>query len=81
VRIPRDINASDLVRALRVLGYEHVRQDGSHIRLTTTMGGIHHITVPDHRPLKVGTLLGGVLKPVAAHHNLTIDELLEMLDL
>jgi len=81
VRIPRDINASDLVRALRVLGYEHVRQDGSHIRLTTTMGGIHHITVPNHRPLKVGTLLGGVLKPVAAHHNLTIDELLEMLDL
>ena len=81
MRIPRDINASDLVRALRVLGYEHVRQDGSHIRLTTTMGGIHHITVPNHRPLKVGTLLGGVLKPVAAHHNLTIDELLEMLDL
>ena len=81
MRIPRDISASDLVRALRVLGYEHTRQDGSHIRLTTSIGGTHHITVPNHRPLKVGTLLGGVLKPVAAHHGLTLEELLETLDL
>lgn len=27
---------------VRVLGYERVRQDGSHIRLTTTVGGTHH---------------------------------------
>jgi predicted RNA binding protein YcfA (HicA-like mRNA interferase family) len=81
VRIPRDIGASDLIRALRTLGYERVRQDGSHIRLTTTVGGTHHITVPNHRPLKTGTLLGGVLKPVAAHHRLSVEELLAKLDL
>jgi predicted RNA binding protein YcfA (HicA-like mRNA interferase family) len=81
VKIPRDINASDLIRALRVLGYERTRQDGSHIRLTTTVGGTHHVTVPDHRPLKTGTLPGGVLKPVAAHHNLTIEKLLEKIGL
>ena len=81
MRIPRDIGASDLIRALRVLGYERVRQDGSHIRLTTTIGGTHHVTVPNHRPLKTGTLLGGVLKPVAAHHKLTVEELLAKLDL
>ena len=81
MKIPRDINASDLIRALRVLGYERTRQDGSHIRLTTTVSGTHHLTVPNHRPLKTGTLLGGVLKPVAAHHNLTIEELLEKIDL
>ncbi|MEQ1841245.1 MAG: type II toxin-antitoxin system HicA family toxin, partial [Verrucomicrobiales bacterium] len=49
MRIPRDINGSDLVRALRVLGYERIRQDGSHIRLTTTLGGTHHVTIPNHR--------------------------------
>jgi len=81
MKIPRDIDASDLVRALRILGYESVRQSGSHIRLTTTMGGTHHVTVPNQRPLKTGTLLGGVLKPVASHHKLTVEELLAKLEL
>jgi predicted RNA binding protein YcfA (HicA-like mRNA interferase family) len=81
MKIPRDITAADLIRALRVLGYETVRQDGSHIRLTTTMDGTHHVTVPNHRPLKTGTLLGGILKPVAAHHKLTVEELLARLEL
>jgi predicted RNA binding protein YcfA (HicA-like mRNA interferase family) len=81
VKIPRDISATDLIRALRVLGYERTRQDGSHIRLTTTVGGRHHVTIPNHRPLKTGTLLGGVLKPVSAHHKLNVEELLEKLDL
>ena len=81
MKTPRNIKASDLIRALRVLGYERVRQDGSHIRLTTSAGESHHVTVPNHRPLKTGTLLGGVLKPVAAHHKLTVEELLAQLDL
>lgn len=81
MKIPRDIDASVLVRALRILGYESVRQSGSHIRLTTTMGGTHHVTVPNQRPLKTGTLLGGVLKPVATHHKLTVEELLAKLEL
>ncbi len=81
MKIPRDIDASDLIRALRILGYESVRQSGSHIRLTTTMGGTHHVTVPNQRPLKTGTLLGGVLKPVATHHKLTVEELLAKLEL
>jgi len=81
VKIPRDINASELIRALRVLGYESARQVGSHIRLTTLVNGTHHITIPNHRPLKTGTLLGGVLKPIAMHHRLTVEELLEKLDL
>jgi hypothetical protein len=40
------------------------------------MGGTHHVKVPNQRPLKTGTLLGGVLKPVATHHKLTVEELL-----
>ena len=81
MKIPRTVHGSDLIRALRAFGYERVRQEGSHVRLTTTVNGTHHVTVPDHRPLKTGTLLGGVLKPVATHHNLTVEELLERLKL
>lgn len=81
MKVPRDISAAELIRALRKLGYETVRQDGSHIRLTTVQGGTHHVTIPNHRPLKTGTLLGGVLKPVAAHHHLSVEELLAKLEL
>ncbi len=68
-------------KIVRILGYESVRKSGSHIRLTTTMGGTHHVTVPNLRPLKTSTLLGGVLKPVANHHKLTVEELHAKLDL
>ena len=81
MRIPRQISGCELSRALRVLGYEQVRRAGSHIRLTTERNGTHHVTIPDHKPLKVGTLLHGVLKPVAAHHGMTVEELLAKLDL
>ncbi len=79
MKIPRDLSAADLVRALRVLGCERVRQSGSHIRLTTMVGGAHHVTVPNHCPLELGTLLGDVLKPVAEHHKLTVETLLAKL--
>ena len=74
MKIPRDLSGSDLVKALRALDYERVRQDGSHIRLTSQRGGQHHITVPNHSPIKLGTLRS-ILKAVAAHHKLTVEEL------
>ncbi len=81
MKIPRDVHASELIKSLRVLGYQFVRQDGSHIRLTTQLNGKHHVTIPNHKTLKTGTLTRGVLKPVAAHHKLTLEELLQKLDL
>lgn len=75
------MSGHDVARALRELGYERVRQEGSHIRLTTQVNGTHHVTIPNHTPLKIGTLLGGVLKPVAAHHRLTVEELLAKIGL
>jgi predicted RNA binding protein YcfA (HicA-like mRNA interferase family) len=56
VRLPRDLDGRDLAKALRQFGYEISRQTGSHIRLTTHAGGEHHLTIPDHNPLRVGTL-------------------------
>jgi len=80
VKTPRNVSGLELVKALRVLGYERIRQDGSHIRLTTELDGEYHVTVPNHAPLRLGTFKS-ILKLVAAHHSLTVEELLEKLDL
>jgi predicted RNA binding protein YcfA (HicA-like mRNA interferase family) len=80
VKTPRDCAASGLVRALRKFGYTVVRQTGSHIRLATQQDGEHHITVPNHDPIKVGTL-HGILKDVATHHRISVDDLLRQLEL
>jgi predicted RNA binding protein YcfA (HicA-like mRNA interferase family) len=81
VKIPRDVDADDLIKALRVLGHELDRQDGSHVRISTKLNGEHHVTIPRHKRLKTGTLIRGVLKPVSAHHKLTVEELLQRLRL
>lgn len=80
MKTPRNVSGLDLIKALRALGYERHRQEGSHIRLTTQLDGEYHVTVPNHRPVRVGTLKS-ILKLVAAHHVLAWDELLEKLDL
>jgi predicted RNA binding protein YcfA (HicA-like mRNA interferase family) len=80
VKTPRDLSGQELAKALRVLGYEKVRQDGSHIRMTTQLNGEDHVTIPNHRSLKVGTL-NALLKMIAAHHKITVEELLTKLDL
>jgi predicted RNA binding protein YcfA (HicA-like mRNA interferase family) len=74
MRLPRDVSGQDLVRALRPFGYRVTRQTGSHIRLTTQQRGEHHITVPRHDPLRVGTL-AGLLADVADHFDLSREEL------
>jgi predicted RNA binding protein YcfA (HicA-like mRNA interferase family) len=78
VRIPRDVSGADLASALRSLGYKCTRQEGSHLRLTTERHGQHHITVPNHRAVKLGTIRN-ILKAVANHHEITLDEVLRQL--
>jgi predicted RNA binding protein YcfA (HicA-like mRNA interferase family) len=78
LRIPRDVSGDDLARVLTALGYRITRQTGSHLRLTTFEGGEHHITIPRHGTLRVGTL-AGILGDVARHFALTRDDLLERL--
>jgi len=56
-RVPRDISGQVLVKLLSRYGYKVTRQTGSHIRLTSNVQGrAHHITVPDHDYVKIGTL-------------------------
>ncbi len=57
MRLPRDVDGEDLIRRLRRRGHQVTRQVGSHVRLTATVRGqTHHVTIPLHRPLRVGTL-------------------------
>jgi len=78
MKLPRDLSGAELAKALRRLGYAVTRQTGSHVRLTTERGGQHHVTVPAHRPLKVGTL-AAILDDVARHHGLSRSAVLEKL--
>ncbi len=77
-RIPRDITGYELIKLIGKFGYQITRQTGSHIRLTTMENGIHHITVPDHNPMKIGTL-SNILSDIADHFQLSKKELLEKL--
>jgi predicted RNA binding protein YcfA (HicA-like mRNA interferase family) len=80
MKLPRDVSGLELVKALRVLGYELTRQKGSHMRVTTQQGGEHHEVIPAHSPIKTGTL-SSIVKSVAAHHGLDVETLLRQLDL
>jgi predicted RNA binding protein YcfA (HicA-like mRNA interferase family) len=78
MRIPRDLSGADLVKRLGKLGYTMSRQSGSHIRLTSHSQGEHHITIPNHDPLRIGTL-AAILDSVATHQSMTREELLKLL--
>jgi predicted RNA binding protein YcfA (HicA-like mRNA interferase family) len=80
MKLPRDLSGDELVHLLDGLGYEVTRQTGSHMRLTTQALGEHHITIPDHSDLRVGTV-AAILGEVADHLGLTREELLERLSL
>ncbi len=75
MRLPRDMSGGDLAAQLRRrYGYRIVRQRGSHMTLTVSVGGgTHSVTVPRHRALRVGTL-SGIVADVAVHLGLTQDE-------
>jgi predicted RNA binding protein YcfA (HicA-like mRNA interferase family) len=79
LKLPRDVSGEALVRSLRRFGYEITRQTGSHIRLTSNLKGMeHHVTIPAHRQLRVGTL-AEILSDVATYLDLSRDELIDRL--
>lgn len=55
MKLPRDILGSELVKALKVMGYAVVRQKGSHISIATEVDGPNKEVIPNHRPIKTGT--------------------------
>jgi predicted RNA binding protein YcfA (HicA-like mRNA interferase family) len=74
MKLPRDVSGDELAKRPRDFGYTLTRQTGSHLRLTTMQQGEHHVSIPRHDHLKIGTL-AGVLGDVAEHFALTKDEI------
>ena len=68
-------SGSDLVKLLVSLGYEVVRQRGSHIRMKkVTASGEHAITVPAHKIIAKGTL-GDIIARVSLWNSISKEEL------
>lgn len=80
MKLPRNLNGTDLQKALRRLGYEATRQRGSHVRITTQVNGVHHEVIPQHQPIKTKTL-SSILKSISAHHKMSVAELLKEIGL
>ena len=77
-RLPQ-VSSSDLVRLLHSLGYETVRQRGSHIRLRgMTVVGEHNITIPAHKTVAKGTL-NDILSRVSLWNGIPKDDLIKRL--
>lgn len=76
MKLSRDISAADLIKIMNKIGYEVTRQKGSHIRLTHSKENLsHHITIPNHDPIKIGTQ-NGILKDLSAYLKISKDEVL-----
>ena len=78
MKLPRDLTGAQLIAALGRVGYRVTRQAGSHVRLRLDTDPAHHITVPAHDPLRVGTL-AAILGDIAAHLKLDREQLLKLL--
>ena len=78
MKLPRDASGEELARLLGRLGYQVTRQTGSHMRLTRSAEVEHHITIPRHAALRVGTL-NSILKDIAEHLGVSKDELVREL--
>jgi len=76
--IPGDLSGEDLSKYLKPDEYIVTSQAGSHLRLTTDQNGQHHITIPNHDPLKIGTL-SSIIADVAQHFNKTKEKMLTQL--
>lgn len=77
MKTPRNLSGQDLVKILSKYGYRISRQKGSHLRLTReSASGTHHISIPDHNPLRLGTL-SAILADVAEHLRISKEELLK----
>ena len=72
MKLPRDVDGDELAHLLKQYGYRIDHQTGSHQRLSADIRGkTHNITIPRHKPLRIGTL-HGILKDVAEHQEITI---------
>jgi predicted RNA binding protein YcfA (HicA-like mRNA interferase family) len=76
MKIPRDVSGEHFADTLcRQWQYTKVHQAGSHIILETEDPAHQRIAIPDHHPLRLGTLLS-ILRAVAQHKGVTRDAII-----
>jgi len=79
MKVPRDLSGAQLTKVLcRDWDYRTVHQEGSHVVLQTETPGHQRLSVPNHNPLRVGTL-NGILRVVATHKAVDRQALLDSL--
>ena len=71
MKLPRDLSGNEVCRALKRLGFQFVRQSGSHCHYEKD--GLHPC-VPMHRDIKPKTL-----QSVLKQANITIEDLVDNL--
>ena len=76
--IPRDIAGKKLIKKLEIFNYKIVKQTGSHIKITSFLNGEHHVTIPAHKSLKVGTL-NAILNDIAKYIGISKEDLIKKL--
>jgi len=78
-RAPRDVSGKDLIKVLLKYRYEVIRQTGSHIRLSITLNdGVKNITIPNHDPIKLGTLMA-IVNDVAEQLKINKEDIINKL--
>lgn len=76
MKLPRDLYGRDLARMLCAKwDYQSVHQVGSHIILQTESPKHHRLAIPDHKPLRIGTL-NAILRQVAVAKGTTRESIL-----
>ena len=79
MKVPRDLSGAQLVKVLgRDWGYRVVHQEGRHLILQTDVPMHQRLSVPNHNPVRVGTL-NSIVRAVSAHKGVERQQLLEAL--
>ena len=65
MKLPRDLSGAELIKLLcKHHGYRQLDQEGSHVILQTETPRHHRLAIPNHNPLRIGTL-NAILRAVA----------------
>ncbi|MBN1370117.1 MAG: type II toxin-antitoxin system HicA family toxin [Dehalococcoidaceae bacterium] len=79
MKLPRNLGGQEMSSLLGKYGYRVTRQTGSHLRLSSNFKGVeHHVTIPRHKSLKIGTL-SNILASVAGYLEMDRQQLIDSL--
>lgn len=77
MKLPRDASGQDLAKVLW-RDYRVVHQSGSHIILQTDLPTSQRLSVPNHNPLRIGTL-NAIIRETTRHKGVDRSQILQCL--